>query len=360
MRGADDHSSHSINEDEKIEYIDYINSKLASDPDVGGRLPIPSDTMQVFEECRDGLIICKLIEHIFPGTVHGVMSRNAGVSRKSARAYLNFPTPDRPLNKFKIAENNNVAVRAAEAIGANVVNISGQDLAEGREHLILSLLGQIIRLAASGRPRPSPRPFPTFPSPKMVQRVNRVPSPISSEKSIPPLSLDDDEPTRVPNTPTSFVMRRDTTPTRDRGRDYSVDYSRDHDRDHDRDQIAELGLRSKLLKRGTFNLFEDVKVCTFYCSAHLGLADEIAIFNSRLILLFIYREVLSFYKLLKRSPLQEKGKPGSQANIPAGPTPNEMYRQHPPGGILYGPFHQLYRLDIAYDPPHQLDRCDMA
>lgn len=247
MRGAEDHISHTINEDEKIEYIDYINSKLASDPDVGSRLPIPSDTMQVFDECRDGLIICKLIEHVFPGTIHSVMNRSSKGSRKSARNYLNFPSADKGLNRFKSAENNNVAVRAAEAIGANVVNISGQDLAEGREHLILSLLGQIIRLAASGRPRPSPMQRPRY-SPKQTpsfspwrQPPRSPPSPMGSEKSIPPLFLDDDdEPTRVP-TPTSFNFRQEHRT--------------------DRDRVAELGLRNKLMERGTYNLFEDVKVC---------------------------------------------------------------------------------------------------
>ena len=39
-----------------------------------------------------------------------------------------------------------MAVAAARAIGCSVVNIGGQDISEGREHLILGLIRQIIQL----------------------------------------------------------------------------------------------------------------------------------------------------------------------------------------------------------------------
>jgi plastin-1 len=43
-------------------------------------------------------------------------------------------------------ENNNVVVNSAKAIGCSVVNIGSQDLGEGREHLILGLIWQIIKI----------------------------------------------------------------------------------------------------------------------------------------------------------------------------------------------------------------------
>ena len=56
LRRTDSDASHTIDEDERAEYTSYINSVLAGDPDLRGRLPIPTDTMQIFEECRDGLM----------------------------------------------------------------------------------------------------------------------------------------------------------------------------------------------------------------------------------------------------------------------------------------------------------------
>lgn len=50
------------------------------------------------------------------------------------------------LNAFTMTENNNVVINSAKAIGCSVVNIGSQDLIEGREHLILGLTWQIIKI----------------------------------------------------------------------------------------------------------------------------------------------------------------------------------------------------------------------
>lgn len=87
--------------------------------------------MQLFDECRDGLILSKLINDSVPETIdHRV---------------LNKPTPRKPLNNFQMTENNNIVILSAKAIGCSVVNIGPVDIAEGREHLILGLIWQIIR-----------------------------------------------------------------------------------------------------------------------------------------------------------------------------------------------------------------------
>jgi plastin-1 len=87
--------------------------------------------MQLFDECRDGLVLSKLINDSVPETI-------------DVRV-LNKPTAGKPLNNFKITENNNVVIASAKAIGCSVVNIGSSDLAEGREHLILGLIWQVIR-----------------------------------------------------------------------------------------------------------------------------------------------------------------------------------------------------------------------
>ena len=104
---------------------------LEADPDIGSRFPIPTATMQLFDECRDGLILSKLINDSVPDTID--------------TRVLNKPTARKPLNAFQITENNNIVITSAKAIGCSVVNIGSSDLAEGTEHLILGLIWQIIR-----------------------------------------------------------------------------------------------------------------------------------------------------------------------------------------------------------------------
>ncbi|KAG8833877.1 hypothetical protein FRC17_009918 [Serendipita sp. 399] len=242
MRGSHAEISHSIDEDERVEFTEYINTALASDPDVGSRMPLPTDTMQIFDECRDGLIICKLIEHIFPGTIDSVMS----VRRLRGTSYINLPRNGHPLNKFQIAENNNIAILAAQAIGANVVNMSGQDIAEGREHLILSLIGQIIRLATSDKPKVLPKHTAVFTTPLPLRRSS-LPAPMSirSQPSPPPysrsrsmsVSVDDDEVTRVAPSVIGQKVGKAPNGQQDRA----------------------TGLKNKMMEIGAFKLFEDVK-----------------------------------------------------------------------------------------------------
>lgn len=44
-----------------------------------------------------------------------------------------------------MVENNNIVINSAKAIGCSVVNIGSTDIIEGREHLILGLIWQIIK-----------------------------------------------------------------------------------------------------------------------------------------------------------------------------------------------------------------------
>lgn len=101
---------------------------MAIDPDVGYRLPIPTNTMQLFDECRDGLILCKLINDAVPDTID--------------ERVLNVK---KDMNNFQMVENNNIVINSAKAIGCSVVNIGSEDIIEAKEHLILGLIWQIIK-----------------------------------------------------------------------------------------------------------------------------------------------------------------------------------------------------------------------
>ena len=59
---------------------------------------------------------------------------------------------ERAINKTKLdvyrkTENLLLAINSAQAIGCNIVNIGAGDLMEGKPHLVLGLLWQIIRVS---------------------------------------------------------------------------------------------------------------------------------------------------------------------------------------------------------------------
>lgn len=128
---------------------------LAGDKDIDHLLPIPENTMQLFDECRgtfqlsvssmmwvltrvppiDGLILCKLINDSVPDTIDERVLNKPSVSKGKPK----------PLNAFQITENNNIVITSSKGIGCSVVNIGPQDIADGTEHLILGLIWQIIR-----------------------------------------------------------------------------------------------------------------------------------------------------------------------------------------------------------------------
>jgi hypothetical protein len=68
---------------------------------------------------------------------------------------INCSVPDtideRTINKGKISvykqhENHTLALNSASSIGCNIVNIGAQDLMEGKPHLVLGLLWQVIKV----------------------------------------------------------------------------------------------------------------------------------------------------------------------------------------------------------------------
>ena len=69
---------------------------------------------------------------------------------------LNLAAPDtidervlnfNPRNKFHMTENNNLALNAAKSVGLKVVNIGSADLMEGRPHLVLGIVWQIVKMS---------------------------------------------------------------------------------------------------------------------------------------------------------------------------------------------------------------------
>lgn len=130
--------THTINEDERQAFTTHINAVLAGDPDVGQMLPFPTDTFEMFDHCKDGLVLAKLINDSVPDTIDERVLNRPGKKIKT-------------LNAFHMTENNNIVIESAKGIGCSVVNIGSGDIIEVREHLILGLIWQIIRRGLLGK-----------------------------------------------------------------------------------------------------------------------------------------------------------------------------------------------------------------
>lgn len=122
---------HGVDDEAPGQFISHINSALLGDSDVGDRIPIPTDTFQIFDDCQDGLVLSKLINDSVPDTID--------------TRVLNLPKKGKKLNNFQMTENANIVINSAKAIGCVVVNVHADDIIEGREHLVLGLIWQIIR-----------------------------------------------------------------------------------------------------------------------------------------------------------------------------------------------------------------------
>jgi len=81
----------------------------------------------LFEDCRDGLTLLKVIDKIEPGTV-------------------NWKKVDmKPNNKFKKVNNCNYAVVLGKSLGLSVVNIGGPDIVAANKKLLLGFTWQLMR-----------------------------------------------------------------------------------------------------------------------------------------------------------------------------------------------------------------------
>lgn len=92
----------------------------------------------MFDHCKDGLVLAKLINDSVPDTIDERVLNRSGKKIKS-------------LNAFHMTENNNIVVNSAKGIGCSVVNIGSEDIIAVREHLILGLIWQIIRRGLLGK-----------------------------------------------------------------------------------------------------------------------------------------------------------------------------------------------------------------
>jgi len=126
-------ATHSFAESETIAFTRHINETLDGDPDCAHLLPMSEDSTEIFETVKDGVLLCKLINHVGTGDTIDMRCVHLGRSH--------------PLSVFEVTENLNLAINAAVAIGCRVVNIGSGDIMMGSPHLVLGLLWQVVKVS---------------------------------------------------------------------------------------------------------------------------------------------------------------------------------------------------------------------
>ncbi|KAM9325617.1 plastin-3 [Gastrophryne carolinensis] len=121
-------TQHSYSEEEKYAFVNWINKALEKDPDTKHLLAMNPNTNDLFRAVGDGIVLCKMINLSVPDTIDERV-----INKKK-------------LTPFTIQENLNLALNSASAIGCHVVNIGAEDLKDGKPHLVLGLLWQIIKI----------------------------------------------------------------------------------------------------------------------------------------------------------------------------------------------------------------------
>nr|XP_006632668.2 PREDICTED: plastin-3 isoform X2 [Lepisosteus oculatus] len=121
-------TQHSFSEEERFAFVNWVNKALENDPDCKHVVPMDPNSNSLFKAVGDGIVLCKMINLSVPDTID-----ERTINKKK-------------LTPFTTQENLNLALNSASAIGCHVVNIGAQDLREGKPHLVLGLLWQIIKI----------------------------------------------------------------------------------------------------------------------------------------------------------------------------------------------------------------------
>lgn len=121
-------TTHSVRTEEQLAFSDWINTNLGGDEHLNHLLPLNETGHGLYEAVKDGILLCKIVNHSCPDTVD--------------ERVINM----KPNSVYKRHENLTLALTSAQSIGCNIVNIDANDLIKGTPHLVLGLLWQIIRI----------------------------------------------------------------------------------------------------------------------------------------------------------------------------------------------------------------------
>ncbi|KAJ3438102.1 fimbrin-1 [Anaeramoeba flamelloides] len=112
---------------------EYINKELKYDLELKHLLPIGKATPDLIDAMRDGVLMCKLINHCVPNTID--------------ERVINFFHGEVEIEKDmeEILENHTLCINSALAIGCNIKGVTADNLVNGEELHCLQLCWEIIK-----------------------------------------------------------------------------------------------------------------------------------------------------------------------------------------------------------------------
>ena len=109
-------------------YASLVNEWLADDEDMRDKLPIELSGSHLFDFCKGGIGLCKMINVAVPGTI----------DERAIKLKATSP--------WDVNYNCELCLNSARSVGIVVVNIGADDLNAGTPHLVLGLVWQIVKM----------------------------------------------------------------------------------------------------------------------------------------------------------------------------------------------------------------------
>eukprot|EP00096_Caligus_rogercresseyi_P001931 TRINITY_DN1343_c0_g1_i1.p1 TRINITY_DN1343_c0_g1~~TRINITY_DN1343_c0_g1_i1.p1 ORF type:complete len:625 (+),score=143.30 TRINITY_DN1343_c0_g1_i1:96-1970(+) len=122
------YSYHMILKEEQRAFSNWVNVNLGGQEDLKYLMPLREDGEDLYDKMSDGVLLCKLINFVVADTID---TRVINTKKN--------------LSVFQKHENLTLAINSAQAIGCHVVNMDAHILHQGRKHIILGLIWQIIK-----------------------------------------------------------------------------------------------------------------------------------------------------------------------------------------------------------------------
>ena len=113
VQGSSANVTHTVNEDERVAFTTHIMLCLPETPTLVKCSLSRLTLSKMFDQCKDGLILAKLINDSVPDTIDERVMNKPGRKIKT-------------LNAFHMTENNNIVIQSAKGIGCSVVNIGSE------------------------------------------------------------------------------------------------------------------------------------------------------------------------------------------------------------------------------------------
>lgn len=92
-------TTHSIRLEEQLAFSHWINEHLGHDPDLKHLLPIDAEGKNLYDKVKDGILLCKIINHSCPDTID-----ERAINKKNLTLYTKH-------------ENLTLALMSSQAIG---------------------------------------------------------------------------------------------------------------------------------------------------------------------------------------------------------------------------------------------------